>query len=104
MENSPYNWYNSQPAKDNVGTVGKTPCDARVKGQFFTLCEFDGNHCSPDGKRYCKHYVKSMHRTCCMYNRQEFSDERKPKTYAENPVTLKVCDLIEKEVKDGKDV
>lgn len=99
-EKDAYGWYNSQPAKDLSSTVGKTPVDGRMGGVQFTLCQTAGNHLFPDGKSYCKYYLKSMYRSCCMHYRDNIEDYSKPNTYAEQPTLMCVCDFKEKEVKD----
>lgn len=56
-------------------TVASTPSpmsvDARVRGGVFTLCEFAGRQCDPDGQRCCKFYRKATRFDRCMSFRDE---------------------------------
>ena len=69
----PHDWYSSQPT--DVSTVGKTPVDARVRGNLFRhTCEFNGHHAAKDGKRFCKYYLKSKHREHCYHCRETITE------------------------------
>jgi hypothetical protein len=70
---SPYSWYNAQPASAPGASPSVTEVDARVRGGLMVVCEFKGHEHDPDRKRRCKLYDKSSQRGCCMYYHEEIT-------------------------------
>jgi hypothetical protein len=66
---SPYSWYNAQPASAPGASPSVTEVDARVRGGLMVVCEFKGHDASADVNYMINHH--SVGAVCIIMKRSQ---------------------------------